>query len=209
MNTGIDGGMNKVFASKLPEGSTGLSEGGEGQGLQLIALSRAPGTIPSTVNPPRGPVTSPSESLAASMAPAQPPAPETRVASATPTSQSDGFFSNLARKVGFGASADTTATAKPVPAAKPRVVEAKRNEAPARAEVSTPRASKPEASKEAVSRPEPSKPEIRQAVARPPLKPALSEITAASASAAKDGLVAGAQPIVQANSFESRFSAFK
>jgi murein L,D-transpeptidase YafK len=208
MNTGIDGGMNKVFASKLPEGSTGLSEGGEGQGLQLIALSRAPGTIPSTVNPPRGPVTSPSEPLAASMAPAQPPEPATRVASATPTSQSDGFFSNLARKVGFSAPADTTATAKPVPAAKPRIVEAKRNEPPARPEAAMAKASKPEASKEAVSRPEPPKPEIRQAVARPPLKPALSE-TPASAPAARDGLVAGAQPIVQANSFESRFSAFK
>src|SRR5712672_672284 len=35
-NTGIDGGMNKVFASKLPDGSTGLSEGGDGQGLSLV-----------------------------------------------------------------------------------------------------------------------------------------------------------------------------
>ena len=70
MNTGIDGGMNRMFASKLPDGSTGLSEGGYGQGLSLVALSRAPGTIPSTVNPPRGPVTSPQEPLMASMAPA-------------------------------------------------------------------------------------------------------------------------------------------
>ena len=45
--------MNKVFAAKLPDGSTGLSEGGDGQGLSLLALSRAPGTIPSHVNPPR------------------------------------------------------------------------------------------------------------------------------------------------------------
>jgi murein L,D-transpeptidase YafK len=204
MNTGIDGGMNKVFASKLPEGSTGLSEGGEGQGLQLVALSRAPGTIPSTVNPPRGPVTSPSEPLAASMAPAQPPAaPATRVASATPTSQSDSFFSNLARKAGFGAAADTTATAKPAPApARPRIVEAKRNDPPARPEISTPKASKPETPKEAASKPEP-----RQAAARPPLKPSLSETPTAPAPAT--GLVTGSQPIVQANSFESRFSAVK
>src|SRR5712675_256158 len=85
INTGIDGGMNRVFASKLPDGSTGLSEGGDGQGLSLVALSRAPGTIPSHVNPPRGPVTSPEEPLAASMAPAQAPPPATRVASAAPT----------------------------------------------------------------------------------------------------------------------------
>ncbi len=50
-NTGIDGGMNRVFASKLPDGSTGLSEGGDGQGLSLVALSRAPGTIPSGSSP--------------------------------------------------------------------------------------------------------------------------------------------------------------
>src|ERR1700682_3014761 len=62
INTGIDGGMNRVFAAKLPDGNTGLSEGGEGQGLSLVALSRAPGTIPSTVNPPRGPPHPPASS---------------------------------------------------------------------------------------------------------------------------------------------------
>src|SRR6266480_4075787 len=93
INTGIDGGMNRVFASKLPDGNTGLSEGGAGQGLSLVALSRAPGTIPSHVNPPRGPVTSPEEPLAASMAPAAPaPTPATRVASVAPNAQSHGFF---------------------------------------------------------------------------------------------------------------------
>src|SRR3954470_13077081 len=56
LNTGIDGGMNKVFAAKLPGAETGLSEGGEGQSLSLLALSRAPGTIPSHVNPPRNPL---------------------------------------------------------------------------------------------------------------------------------------------------------
>jgi hypothetical protein len=210
MNTGIDGGMNKVFASKLPEGSTGLSEGGEGQGLQLVALSRAPGTIPPTVNPPRGPVTSPSEPLAASMAPSEPAAaPATRVASAAPASQSDGFFSNLARKVGFGGTAaETTATAKPVPApAKPRIIEAKRSDPPARPEVSAPKAFKPEAPKEAAPKAEPSKPEAKQTAARPPLKPGLPE--SSTAPAPTTGLVAGSQPIVQANTFESRFSAVK
>src|SRR5258706_762425 len=48
----IDGGMNKVFAAKIPDGSTGLSES-EGPGLQSAAFARAPGTIPPTVNPPR------------------------------------------------------------------------------------------------------------------------------------------------------------
>jgi hypothetical protein len=199
MNSGIDGGMNRVFAAKLPDGSTGLSEGGDGQGLSLAALSRAPGTIPSTVNPPRGPVTSPQEPLVASMAPAQASAPTTRVASAAPNAQSDGLFSSLARKIGLGGAADTTATTpQPVPA-KPKVIEAKRNEPAPRLETSLPKAAAA-----------PKAADTKQASARPPLKPSLSDTPAAApAPPAKDGLVAGSQPIVQANSFESRFSAVK
>src|SRR5216683_2586532 len=153
INTGIDGGMNKVFASKLPDGSTGLSEGGDGQGLSLVALSRAPGTIPSHVNPPRGPVTSPDEPLAASLAQAQAPAPATRVASAAPNAQSDSFFSSLARKVGLGGAADTTA-ASPPPAvpAKPKIIEAKRSDqvasVPKTAAAATP---KPDTTKQAAA----------------------------------------------------------
>src|SRR4051812_8572379 len=200
-NTGIDGGMNRVFAAKLPDGSTGLSEGGEGQGLSLASLSRAPGTIPSHVNPPRGPVTSPQEPLVASMAPAQAPAPATRVASAAPNAQSDGIFSSFARKMGLGASADTTASA-PIPA-KPKVIEAKRNE-PSRPEAST---SKPVAAAPKATEP---KPDTKPAASRPPLKPSPSDTAAVTpAPAAKDSQVAGSQPVVQANTFESRFSAFK
>src|SRR5712664_2823689 len=202
VNTGIDGGMNRVFASKLPDGSTGLSEGGDGQGLSLVALSRAPGTIPSHVNPPRGPDTSPEEPLAASMAPAQAPTPATRVASAVPNAQSYSFFSSLARKVGLGG-ADTTETAQPVPA-KPKVIEAKRNQPP-RLETPAPKAD-PKASTPAAS-------ETKQvAAARPPLKPSPSDTPAAPAAAApapRDGQVAGSQPILPPNSFDNRFSAFK
>jgi murein L,D-transpeptidase YafK len=194
MNTGIDGGMNKVFAAALPDGNTGLSEGGQGQSLSLVR-ERLPGTIPiDHVNPPHAPsdnllLGTPEEPKIAAPAPA---APATRVASAAPNEQSGGFFSNLARKVGLGgAAADTTATAQPqqpMPAkpmpAKPKVIEAKRNE-PA------------------------SKPEAKQA-ARPALKPSVTDTAAASsAPAARNGLVDGAQPIVSANSFENRFSAVK
>ena len=121
LNTGIDGGMNKVFAAKLPGADTGLSEGGEGQSLSLLALSRAPGTIPSHVNPPRNPLLASQEEPVVAVTPAA--APATRVASVAPEAKSgSGFFSNLARKVGLS-SADTTATAVP---AKPKVIEAQR-----------------------------------------------------------------------------------
>src|ERR1700729_3579789 len=86
MNTGIDGGMNRVFAAKLPNGNTGLSEAGPGPSLFAATEEKAPGTIPDTVNPPRGPVTSPNEPLAASLGrpPSTSTASSTRVASAAP-----------------------------------------------------------------------------------------------------------------------------
>jgi murein L,D-transpeptidase YafK len=199
LNTGIDGGMNQVFASHVPGGSTGLSEGGEGQGLTLFALTRAPGTIPGTVNPPRAPwQTQGGEPVVAAAAPPQAPAtqgPGTRVASAAPAQQqqSEGFFASLGRKIGIGgATADTTASAPPPAPAKPKA-EAK----------PLPKAFKPV--------------ETRQAAApRPPLKPSVTDTAAAPAPAAaaptappRDAMVAGSQPIVGANSFDSRFSAVK
>jgi murein L,D-transpeptidase YafK len=187
INTGIDGGMHKIFAAKLPDGNTGLSEGSDGQGLSL-ALARAPGTIPSHVNPPHEPASE--QTVAAATTPA------TRMASATPNTQSDGFLSSLARRVGLGGAADTTATAPPAPV-KPKEAkgtEAKHNEAPKTAAA-------------------PKAPDTKQAAA-PALKPALSDapaaaLTSAAPSAASAGLVAGAQPIVSSNSFDSRFSAVR
>jgi murein L,D-transpeptidase YafK len=195
INTGIDGGMNKVFAARVPDGNTGLSEGGDGQSLSLLALSRAPGTIPSHVNPPRAPsdnllLGAPEEPKLAAVPAA--PAP-TRVANAAPNAQSDGFFSSLARKVGIGGTADATAsTPPPAPPAKPKVIEAKRSEPPA-----APKAAAPKA-------------DTKQAANRPPLKPSVSDTPAAApAPATKDSQVAGSAPIVSSNSFDSRFGAMK
>jgi murein L,D-transpeptidase YafK len=195
LNTGVDGGMHKVFAAKLPNGNTGLSEGG--QGLALLTLSKPPGTIPQNVNPPRGPVTSPDEPLAASLAPST---SAVRVAAATSSDSqpqsapSEGFFSSLAQRMGFGgAIADTTASAtQPAPATKPKATEAK----PPRSE----------ASKTSTA-----KADTKQAPAHPALKPTATETVAAAPAPApsQDNLVAGAQPVLSANSFESRFSAAK
>ena len=197
LNTGIDGGMNKVFASKLPEGSTGLSEGGDGQGLSLLAISRAPGTIPSHVNPPRPNLSQPDEPAAVASTPA-PQAASTRVAAvapAAPPAQSEGFFSSLARKVGIGgAAADTTSATPPAPVAKPKT-----------AEISRP---PPSVLRVAPKPAEPAKPaEAKQAAVKPVLKPSVSD--APAAAPAPPAQVAGSQPIVPANSFDSRFGAMK
>jgi len=201
-NPGIDGGMNKVFAAKLPDGSTGLSEGGDGQGLSLLALSRAPGTIPSHVNPPRMPKLTPEEEPVVAVSSST----GTRVASAAPPAQqaqqSEGFFSSLARKVGLGG-ADAPASAPPPPA-KPKVIEARRSEPTPSLARATASASKPA--------------EPKQAAAKPALKPAVTDASSTAAAApapaaafapAAPAQVSGSAPIVSSNSFESRFGAVK
>jgi hypothetical protein len=117
------------------------------------------------------------------------------MASAAPAASSDGFFSNFARKIGLsGAVAgDTTASAPPPPPApaKPKTAEAK------------PRPEAPKAAKPA---------ETKQAASRPPLKPSVSDTPvdqAAQSAAPANAVVAGSAPIMQANSFENRFSAVK
>jgi murein L,D-transpeptidase YafK len=205
LNTGIDGGMNKIFAAALPDGNTGLSDGGGGQGLSLVH-ERLPGTIPiDHVNPPHPPeLAQPNEAPVSAVATAT-PVETTAVASATPNKPSSGgFLSSLSRKVGFGtaSAADTTATTTPAsttpastvpPAApaKPKTILAKRTE-PTHLDAK--------------------KPETKQAAARPLLKRPAMETPAATAAAepaAQSAVVAGAQPIVQSNSFDNRFTATK
>jgi murein L,D-transpeptidase YafK len=205
LHSGIDGGMHKVFAAKLPGGNTGLSEGGSG--LALLTLDKAPGTIPATVNPPRGPVTSPEEPLTASLTPAS---SATRVASAAPAQdapsqggQSENFFSSLAQKMGLStASADATATAPQAAPAKQKVADAKpsRPEAPAS---KSPKTDIKQASAKLASKPVAADSAATTSVAATP------DATPAPKDSAKGSVVAGAQPIVSANSFENRFSAIK
>ncbi|WP_430648716.1 L,D-transpeptidase family protein [Bradyrhizobium neotropicale] len=222
MNTGIDGGMNKIFASKIPEGSTGLSEGAEGSTLQMLAMSKAPGTIPGTVNPPK-PNFEPTAAQEPVVAVAA-PAATTRVAAATPAatapaaaapaekSSGGGFFSGIARKMGMG-TADTTATTSP-PQATASAAPATTSTTPATATSRLKAAvtrfvpghdkDKPVA---AAKPAEPAKPtETKVAATRPALKPSVSN---ASADAGSSGQMSGAAPVVSSNSFDSRFGAVK
>ncbi|WP_439372572.1 L,D-transpeptidase family protein [Bradyrhizobium sp. PMVTL-01] len=229
MNTGIDGGMNKIFAAKIPEGSTGLSEGAEGTTLQMLAMAKAPGTIPGHVNPPKPNL----DAVATAPAPAQQeepvvavsaPATNTRVAAAQPAekSQGGGFFSNLGRKMGLGTADTTATTTPPPPQATASVTPATTSTTPPTAasrltaavtrlvpghdksKDATKDAPKPAvaAAKPAAEPPRP-QPDTRLAQTRPALKPSASD-------GASDGTqMAGAAPVVQSNSFDSRFGAIK
>jgi hypothetical protein len=212
MNTGIDGGMNKIFASKIPEGSTGLSEGAEGSTLQMLAMAKAPGTIPGHVNPPKpnldAAAPSPQEEPVVAVSA---PAANSRVATAAPAEKS-GFFSNLGRKMGMG-TADTTATTPP---------QATASVAPAATSTTPPSAASrlkaavtrfvpgrdtakdaPKPTVAAAKPAEPAKPDTRLAATRPTLKPSVSD------GAGEATQIMGAAPVVSSNSFDSRFGAVK
>jgi len=194
LNTGIDGGMNRVFAAKLPDGQTGLSDPVE-PSQRLASYSPAPGTIPSTVNPPRDPAASSEVSAPSSEPVVAVTKPSSALfASAAPNAESDNIFSNLARKIGLG-TADTTASAKPIAPAKPKAAAPKRiaPHHPVVAAKPAPRTTEKPA-------------EPRQvATARPPFKPAADAPVSTTASTA----LPGAAPVVSSSSFDSRFSAFR
>ncbi|WP_420135040.1 L,D-transpeptidase family protein [Rhodopseudomonas sp.] len=180
MRTGIDGGMNQIFASKIPDGSTGLSESSDSA---TLAMERAPGTIPPTVNPPR-----PSDNLLR--------APEATAVAATPTPASPrvasaskddigGLLSGMSHKGG----SDTTSSTPATPSSPSQVTSARRNEpsAPPRPHAAVPKPAEP-----------------RQA-AKPQLKPSVDS----SASAQSSNTISGAAPVVSSNNFDNRFSAFR
>ena len=192
---GVDGGMHALFAAKTPNGSTGHSEA---KNYSFAAYSAVP-AVPPTVNPPastEAPVafaaapnssggdyvspSAPASPAAASAAPRSEPAKQpsatspVRVAAAPSSSNSEGFFSSLARKIGLSGSETTASTSgspakqsAPVPKTKPAVAAAK-SQAPAKS-------SEPKAA---------AKPEPKE----------------------RDTAMAGAQPVVPSNAFDSRWS---
>ena len=129
------------------------------------------------------------------MAPARAcPQPATRVASAAPNAESDGFFSNLARKVGFGGT-----RIPPPPRSRPGETEGHRGQAD-----EPPRA--PEAAR---SPNRASKPETKQAATRPPLKPSVSDTRPPPRRPRRTAWSPARSRSCRPNSFDSRFSAVK
>jgi murein L,D-transpeptidase YafK len=192
---GIDGGMHPLFAAKTPNGSTGLSDS---KSVTLASYAAVP-PVPPSVSPPASAdgsiaavspasntggdfltTSSPAAAVAARSEPAakQQAAP-VRVASA-PSSNSEGFFSSLARRIGIGGSETTASTTSaPVKQAapvkqKPPVVAAVKPPAPVK-------------SSEPKSEPKPAPRLVGEPKER-------------------DTAMAGAQPTVPSNSFDSRWS---
>jgi hypothetical protein len=195
---GVDGGMHALFAAKTPNGSTGHSEA---KNYSFAAYSAVP-PVPPTVNPPAsteasvafaaapnnsgGDYVSPSAPASPAATSAAPRSEQAKQSSASapvrvaaaPSSNSEGFFSSLARKMGLGSS-DTTAStsgtpAKSAPAPRPKPAAAK-SHAPAKS-------SEPKSEAKVAAKPASTEPKER------------------------DTAMAGAQPVVPSNAFDSRWS---
>jgi murein L,D-transpeptidase YafK len=188
VKTGADGGMHPTFLAKL------RSQDQFDNGGRIFSLASTASTppLPPNVNPPRVPGetdTTTTASTPRAVAAASPPKPApqngTRVADAQPGSMFGSLFGSLGLS--------NSEPEPPAPAAKPKpVVEAK------------PAAPAVRHSPGAIR---PSQPIPPAQIAEAP-KPAPAPAVTASAAPAP-GLIAGAQPVVSSNSFESRWGAFR
>lgn len=189
LNTGIDGGMNQVFASKL-NAQTGLSDPGEfslANFMQLSSPPPAPGTIPQYVNPPHAPDTQPAVAAAPATAP--------KVAAASDRGGiSGGFFSSLSKKPASSETTTASTTASTGAAPGSATVKPAAQPAPVTASLA------PRPPFAATAKP-----------AGAPTQMAQTQTAQAQPAAPKpttDQTITGAAPALPASSFDSRWSQF-
>jgi murein L,D-transpeptidase YafK len=201
--TGVDGGMNPIFASKL-----GTQEGYDNSG-RLIQVATAPGALPRSGGQPATVVVPPAqpESQPVVMASAQ--AKETEA----PVKKS-GSIGSLIGNLFSGSGKTKTASAENEPVTlrgSSTDLAAKPNHAVYRT------ASTPAPKAAANAAPEPAeKPSVKQATAEPQGQPAAAPDTRTAYAAPPappapqtNGMLSGAQPVVPAGNFDSRWSAFR
>jgi murein L,D-transpeptidase YafK len=206
LESGTDGGMNRVFVAKLDDMTYTYDDAGH-----IHVPPQQPGRLPPAISPPRG---SESDTKAAvAQAPGAPGSelgsvlgnmfaskasaePSSSVASADSSGQGhSSFFSNLFSSKQSTASepaaspnatasvktTDTAAAARAKPATRPSAVAGLRLHP------------KPEPQEAESAKPKPKAAPVQQANASPP------------PSANGSGLISGAQPVVPAGSFDSRW----
>ncbi|CAN5156335.1 murein L,D-transpeptidase [soil metagenome] len=191
---GIDGGMHPIFASKLPEGEAAIDK--DVTDYAVASYLPAPGTVPSHATIPKAPDAAPSFSFTSSssepMVAVSTPAATPRSTATGSGSSDEGFLTKLSRTVGLRGSDSEPAAAPAKPAAVTAVPKAK------------PAGPLKEAAKTSPPRVIPL--DRSQQARTPPVPPA--PVAAAPAPAPAQSM-AGAQPAVPANSFDSRWSTVR
>ncbi|UTD26692.1 murein L,D-transpeptidase family protein [Bradyrhizobium sp. WD16] len=226
-NTGIDGGMNAVFAAKIPNGQTGLSDPTT-PNFSVASYSPAPGTIPPTVNPPQAPepradAGSPANGDNPALATTSHVATVAPAEANAPAASTGGFFGNLAKKVGLRrteTTASTTAsTSAPTPAPKPLAARlatavaaikpgaksADHKSAGSKSRDSQTAEAKPLESKALDNKASDNKASDNKASDAKPMAQAVARTKPTTIEQA----IAGAQPVVPTNSFDGRWTSFR
>ncbi|MFL6947820.1 MAG: hypothetical protein ACJ8FU_06435 [Xanthobacteraceae bacterium] len=188
VRTGRDGGMHETFVAKLTPRLVRDPDGSVRYDIDPAQTAK----LGSYVNPPRDPETPPADPASVASTPRSAPAmslasseskpaPQPAARSAAP--QSDNTFSRFARWAGFGGNEAKPETAEP-------------------AAVPTPRpASRPAAAAAIAPKPKAQPEPHQEAAAEPP------PVRTTAASGASR--MSGATPLVQSDSFESRFGPMR
>jgi murein L,D-transpeptidase YafK len=218
---GIDGGMNPVFLAKLnPPDATD-----NGRGIPSVPVMNTPGALPRTSNRPPAqvvPPAQPSQAQEVEVASAEPaPAanvPVPRTAPQAKSGEAPGQPTGIASLIGglFGETQTANAeTATPAAAPKKIAAKPKHHAAPVRTAAAPKHENKNEKVASAVpqlrprvsdepANPEPAKPK------RPEMRSAFSASSPSTTGVSSgSGTMAGAQPVVPAGTFESRWSALR
>jgi murein L,D-transpeptidase YafK len=209
LETGTDGGMNRVFAAKLENATYTYDNEGH---LHVPPLQE--GRLPPAISPPQGSESDTTPAIAAAPGqggasfsslfsgmfaskPSAPPAQPAQVASADAQSHSGLFgslFSSKRDAATPSPAATSTQTADAAPAAKPKAVA--RNDAAATASLRLKPAT------------EPHKGATQEADAAKTKAPPEKEANVATPPASNGGVISGAQPVLPTGSFDARWSSF-
>jgi hypothetical protein len=159
----------------------------------------APGTIPAYVNPPRAPETAAAATTASATTPSTTPA-------ATTSSSGESFLSKLSRSVGLRGN----------DAAEPASQPASKAAATAKAKTEATKSSKDAKAVAAKSEVQKSSTAGSEKAAAPRVVPldrtqqaSTKDVPSPAPSASPSQAIAGAQPTVPSNSFDSRWSSFR
>jgi len=196
---GIDGGMHPVFASKLPEGEAAIDR--DVTDYAIASSGPAPGTVPSHATIPRAPdAPAPIAAFASSNGEPMVAMPASSAPAQTGSSggSSEGFLSRLSRSVGLKGS-DTAPAPAPAKQAPVSTAKAKNTAQPTAKTATT-----TTTAKGAAPRVIPLE-RSQQAPAQTAQQPKLPAPAAAAPAPAPQS-IAGAQPAVPSNSFDSRWS---
>jgi hypothetical protein len=194
--------MHPVFANKLPDPQTIATS--DVNDYTVSAYGAAPGTIPTHVNPPRIPENqAPSFALASAPADTPPASPAAKSEpAASTTTAAGGFFSRLAQKVGLRKAPEPTAESAKQKATV-RAASHKRKPEP-KSSTTAKSTSVARAAESRAPAPRVIPLEKQQAEARSPFPDPMI-----SSRPVPPQAIGGAQPTVQANSFDQRWSTFR